>query len=137
MTVLSRMLPGCACGRPRRRPRCQHGRMRRTSRLPGVELTAPAAEAAVLRHQSEPRHERVAHSTPRDGVGPIGRAFDLHASCPLRLLAMDRPDEALSAEDRYVLEMLDEAREQYETYLSIKAAADMSILRELTSSHSL
>ena len=64
-------------------------------------------------------------------MGPIGRAFDLHASCPLRSLAMDRPDEALSAEDRYVLEMLDEAREQYETYLSIKAAADMSILREL------
>ena len=27
--------------------------------------------------------------------------------------------------------MLDEAREQYETYLSIKAAADMTTLREL------
>lgn len=36
-----------------------------------------------------------------------------------------------SAEDQYVLEMLDEARKQYETYLSIKAAADMTVLREL------
>lgn len=41
-------------------------------------------------------------------------------------------DEALSAEDRYVFQKLDEAREQYETYLSIKAAADLATLRKLS-----
>ena len=45
---------------------------------------------------------------------------------------MDRRDEALSAEDRYVFQKLDEAREQYETYLSIKAAADLATLRKLS-----
>ena len=47
------------------------------------------------------------------------------------LTDMGHPDEVLSTEDRYMLEMLDKAREQYEVYLSIKAAADMTILREL------
>lgn len=44
---------------------------------------------------------------------------------------MDQPDEALSAEDRYVFQKLDEAHEQYEIYLSIKAEADIAALREL------
>lgn len=68
----------------------------------------------------------------RRRVGPISRAFDLHVSVvPTTLTGMAHPDEALPAEDQYVLEMLDKAREQYETYLSIKTAADLSILREL------
>lgn len=50
---------------------------------------------------------------------------------PTTFTGMAHPDEALPAEDQYVLEMLDKAREQYETYLSIKTAADLSILREL------
>lgn len=45
---------------------------------------------------------------------------------------MDHRDEALSAEDRYVFQKLDEAQEQYETYLSIKAAADLATLRKLS-----
>lgn len=44
---------------------------------------------------------------------------------------MDQPGEAISAEDRYVFQKLDEAHEQYEVYLSIKAEADMATLREL------
>lgn len=47
------------------------------------------------------------------------------------LTDMGHPNEVLSTEDRYMLEMLDKAREQYEVYLSIKAAANMTILREL------
>lgn len=43
---------------------------------------------------------------------------------------MDK-SETLSAEDQDVLQKLDEARKLYEDYLSIKAKADLEVLREL------
>ena len=42
MTVLSRTPPGCACGRPRRRPRRQHGRRRRHRDCPEREMRSVA-----------------------------------------------------------------------------------------------
>lgn len=95
----------------------------------GVQLDAQS------RREIHPPPLRSDQRPPAQELGgwvPISHAFDLHASVvPTTLTGMDHPDEALSAEDRYVLEMLDKAHEQYETYLSIRAAADMSILREL------
>ena len=81
-------------------------------------------------HKGERYYERYWRPPPGNPAERIPRV-DTHGSLQATLTDMDQPDEAFSAEDRYVFQKLDEAHEQYEIYLSIKAGADIAALREL------
>ena len=81
-------------------------------------------------HEGERYYERYWRPPPGNPAERSPRV-DTHGSLQATLTDMDQPDEAFSAEDRYVFQKLDEAHEQYEIYLSIKAGADIAALREL------